>query len=213
MNIGKIIDNLNQRKEEIIERLLSNKGDHFVKYFLIREKFLKNTIDNEFKGTFCHFYVMDGARGLNDLQKERFFKLLSLRENNLVNILKSLYEIPRHRLFLSFGTKLLHTIDDNLPIYDGNIAHVLELANPAYPILIEKRIKNRIDIYNELKNCFDILLANSEIKKYLKNIRQNFCSRAQKVGFDWKDSLVSDTKLLDSLLWALHTTLRNEVKI
>ena len=148
MNIGKIIDDLNQHKEEIIERLLAKNGDHFVRYFLIKERFLKNNInDDEFKSKFCYFYAM---RGMNKLEKEEFFKLLSSRKNNLEleNVLEKLYEIPsngqRHRLFLSFGTKLLHTIDENLPIYDGNITHILELANPTYPALPEERIQNRI---------------------------------------------------------------------
>lgn len=214
MDIEKIIDNLNQHKEKIIERLLLNNGGHFVRYFLIREKFLKDNIDDGFQRDFCYFYVMNGARGLNGPQKEVLFKLLLLKENSLSNILKNLYEIPgygdKHKLFLSFGTKLLHTIDKNLPIYDGNIAHILELPKQASLSSLEEKIQNRISIYNELKECFKILLGNIEIKNYLKDIRQDFCSRTKQVGFDWKDNLISDTKLLDSLLWVLHTILRNK---
>ncbi|MEK7104315.1 MAG: hypothetical protein AAB842_02860 [Patescibacteria group bacterium] len=213
MNIRKIIGNLKQHKEEIIEKLLARNGDHFSMYFLIKERFLKNNIsdDDEFQKKFCYFYVM---RGINRLEKEEFFKLPSSMKNNLElkNILEKLCEIPnngqRHRLFLSFGTKLLHTIDENLPIYDGNIAKVLELANPTYPTQKEERIQNRISIYDELKECFKILLGNAEIKNYLKYIRQDFSSRAKQTSFDWKDNFISDTKLLDSLLWALHTILK-----
>lgn len=114
MNISKIIDDLNRHKKEIIEKLLSNKGDHFVRYFFIKERFLESNIDDGFQRDFCYFYVMNGPRGLNSLQKEKFFKLLSLRENNLANILKSLYDVPgygnRQKLFLSFGTKLLDSL-------------------------------------------------------------------------------------------------------
>lgn len=213
MNIIKIIDDLNYHKEEIIEKLLAKNGDHFSMYFLIKERFLKNNIsdDDEFQKKFCYFYVM---RGINRLEKEEFFKLPSSMKNNLElkNILEKLCEIPnnsqRHRLFLSFGTKLLHTIDEELPIYDGNIAHILELPKQTYSASLDEKIKNRIYIYDKLKKCFKILLGNIEIKNYLKDIRQDFCSRAKQVGFDWKDNLISDTKLLDSLLWALHSILK-----
>jgi len=214
MNTKKIINDLDQHKEEVIEKLLAHKGEHFVRYFWIKERFLKNKIDDEFKENFCFFYVMNGARGLNGSQKDVFFKLLASRQKSLANILKLLYEVPgygnRHKLFLSFGTKLLHTVNDNLPIYDGNIAHVLELARQSYPASHEARVQNRKDIYGELKNDFDTLLATTEIKKYLKNARKEFCSRAKQVGFCWQDDSISDTKLLDSFLWALSTILKNQ---
>lgn len=212
MNISKIIDDLNRHKKEIIEKLLSNKGDYFVRYFFIKERFLESNIDDEFQRKFCYFYAM---RGINRLEKKEFFKLLLSGKDNLElrDVLEKLCEIPgngqRHRLFLSFGTKLLHTIDESLPIYDGNIAHILELPNQTCSVSLEEKIKNRICIYDKLKECFKILLGNIEIKNYLKDIRQDFCSRAKQVGFDWKDNLISDTKLLDSLLWALHTILKS----
>ena len=218
MNIEKIISDLKRNKDKIIERLLSKNGDHFVKYLLIKEKFPKDNIDNddEFKKKFCSFYAV---RGMNGLEKKEFFKLFSLEKNNLElkNILEKLCKISnngeRHRLFLSFGTKLLHTIDEKLPIYDGNIAYILELVKQTYPTSIEKRIQNRKDIYEELKDNFIVLLENEQIRDYLKNTRQELQSKAKDVGFEWKDNLISDTKLLDSLLWAFYTILKNEVKI
>jgi hypothetical protein len=211
MEIQKITNNLNQHKLEIIKVLTANNWRHFRDYFVIKDKFIKDDFDEQFKNIFCGFYILNGARGLNMPQKNKFFKLLLLRENNLEKILKVLYEIPGYRnsrrLFLSFGTKLLHTINDKLPIYDGNIAYVLELSSQTYPTSLEERIENRIEIYQELKNNFIVLLANEQIRNYLKSTRQELQSKAKIDKFNWHDKFISDTKLLDSSLWALYPIL------
>ena len=211
MKVEKIINQLNQHKPEIIKALLANNWRHFRDYFLIKEKYLSNNIDDQFERVFCGFYIMNGARGLTKQQKKEFFKLLSLRENDLEKILKLLYKVPgyknSHRIFLSFGTKLLHTINEKLPIYDGNISYVLELPSQTYPALFEEKIKNRIDIYKKLKEKFDILLADVEIRNFITSIRQELQNKAELDQFIWQNKYISDTKLLDSLLWVLYSNL------
>lgn len=207
MEIEQIINYFNKHKSEIVQKLSANKWRHFRDYFLIQEKFSKNTLDDNFKNVFCSFYVINGPMGLNDTQKKEFFELLSLRENSLEKILKNLYEIPsygkRNRLFLSFGTKLLHTIDNALPIYDRNIAYVLKLTNQSSGTF-EEKINNRMNIYRELKDDFSLLLKNTAVMDYLKKIREEIKNMSGKDNFSWKDNLVSDTKLLDSSLWAVY---------
>ena len=216
MNPKKIINNLNRHKSEIIRALSTNNWRHFGDYFLIKEKYLSNDIDNQFEEVFCGFYIMNGARGLNKPQKKEFFRLLSSGETDLGKILKSLYKIPGYRssrkLFLSFGTKLLHTINEKLPIYDGNIAHVLELPSQVYPASFEEKIKNRIDIYKVLKEKFDLLLADIEIRAYINDIRRELQNKAESNRFLWQNKYISDTKLLDSSLWALYSILKAEIK-
>lgn len=212
MEVEEISSYLSKYRIEIIKKLSSNGWRHFRDYFLIREKFSRNILDDNFKNVFCAFYVINGPMGLNDVQKKEFFKLLSLKENSLEKILRRLYEIPsygkRHRLFLSFGTKLLHTIDNDLPIYDRNIAHVLDLRNQSIGTL-ETKIENRIEIYKELNNKFEILLRNREIVNCLEIMRRELSKTAKSGGFNWKDNLVSDAKLLDSSLWALYDSVKN----
>jgi len=73
MNIQKIARDLNQLGVQIIEILSAHDWQHFKLYFFIKEKFLMGDFDDRFKRVFCSFYVMNGARGLKDLQKEKFF--------------------------------------------------------------------------------------------------------------------------------------------
>jgi len=212
MENKKIIESLKQHRVEIIDTLSANNWRHFRDYFLIKERYLSNNIDDQFERVFCGFYIMNGARGLTKQQKKEFFNLLSSRENDLEKILKSLYKVPGYknsrRIFLSFGTKLLHTINEKLPIYDGNISYVLELPSQTYPASFEEKIKNRIDIYKTLKEKFDILLADVEIKNFITSIRQELQNKAELNKFIWKNKYISDTKLLDSLLWALYSNLK-----
>lgn len=208
MNIEEIIENLKEYRLEVIKKLVSKNWQHFKYYFLIREKFLENNIDDQFKKTFCNFYAMNGPMGLNVQQKDKFFKMLLLKESSLEKIIKSLYDVPgynnSHRLLLSFGTKLLHTLDNNLPIHDSRIAEVLMLPDPIQSSFsLEEKIRNRIYIYAELKGNFDLLLKNAKIISYLDDMRKRLSSASEKDNFEWKDNLISDTKLLDSLLWAL----------
>lgn len=208
MKIEEIINNLNQYELKIIEKLSENKWRHFEKYIKIREGFLNNRFDEDFRGVFCSFYTLN--RVLNDSQKTEFFNLLSSKETNLEKILRKLYKIPghknNHKLFLSFGTKLLHTINGNLPIYDTNIAKILALPRPSDSKLLEleEKIKNRVDIYNDLKKRFNELLTNIKINKYLKSIRKKLHYKADIDEFQWQNEYISDTKLLDSSLWALY---------
>lgn len=212
MEIIKIKKYLNQHKSEIVEVLSANRWRHFRDYFLIKEKYLSNNIDDQFERVFCGFYIMNGARGLNKPQKKNFFKLLSSRETDLEKILKVLYKMPgyknSHRIFLSFGTKLLHTINEELPIYDSNIAYVLELPPQKYSDSFEEKIRDRIDIYKTLKEKFKILLADVEIKDFINSVRQELQNKAILNKFLWQNKHISNTKLLDSMLWALYSNLK-----
>lgn len=212
MEVQRIIDSLKQHKSEIIGMLKANNWRHFRDYFLIKEKYLSNNLDDQFEKVFCRFYIMNGARGLNKQQKKEFFKLLSSRETDLEKILRLLYNIPGYKnsrkLFLSFATKLLHTINEKLPIYDGNIANVLKLPSQSYPISFEEKIKNRIDIYKVLKERLGVLLSNIEIKDYTSSVRNELQNKAEVDKFFWQNKYISNMKLFDSLLWSLYNFIR-----
>ena len=208
---GKIISRLNRHRARIIRVLSTNEWDHFKRYFSIKGNFRRKDFSGEFKRRFCAFYIMNGPRGLNNPQKKEFFKLLRAKESNLGKILRVLYKISgygkKHKLFLSFGTKLLHTVNEALPIYDKNIAHVLELPVPTFLTSLTERIENRVSIYRELNYKFKVLLRNPRIKKYLVNMEKELKERSGLPEFH-KRRGISRTKLLDSSLWALYTVMK-----
>ena len=209
MDEKQIINGLYKYKNEIIGLLKANNWKHFGDYFFIMAKYANGNFDEDFQKVFCRFYILNGARGLTHSQKEIFFKLLHQKKLSLNKIIKTLYNIPGYqnsrRLFLSFGTKLLHTTDTNLPIYDGNIANVLGLIKQKNLNTLEEKISNRLGIYDELKSQFISLMSNNKIRHYLIDIRQKLKKVASSEGFNWQDKLLSDPKLLDSTLWALYS--------
>ncbi len=216
MDIYKLKDDLRNYKSRIINQLSKNKWKFFNYYFNINENYRNNNINEEFKKSFCNFYRLNGARGLNNDQKIEFFKLLERKENNIEKILSSLYEIPgygnRKRLELSFSSKLLHTLNNNLAIYDNNISEVLKLNKKKILDNFEQKLKNRLDIYEELQRKFKVLLKDKDIINYLVSIREELKNKAKSENFDWKDDLMTEVKLLDFVLWALFSV-KNKVKI
>lgn len=207
-DVEEIITRLELHKESIILILTRRCWEHFNGYsFIMRniaELFDKNS-PKKLREDFSWFYDMNGHFGLNQKQKEKFFELLVLEEKELTEILDCLHQIPPRRLHLSFATKLLHTLDNKLPIYDSHIADVLFLPLPTYPNSVNERIQQRIMIYDILKKCFSDLLNEEAIEAFLQDLRATLKSRAKSEHFLWHDKLISKEKLLDSALWALYT--------
>jgi len=86
--------------------------------------------------------------------------LLQKRETNLKNILIELSEIPRLNgkpaVLLSFASKLIHTVDNNQPIYDSRIAKIFNIKLNYNIQDINEKIDDRLVVYNLLKkkrNC------------------------------------------------------------
>jgi hypothetical protein len=209
MNIEEISQRLNRHNAEIIKLLSAKRWQHFELYFLIGKKYAGREFDDGFRKTFCYFYVLNGARGLNDPQKKHFFQLLASGEANIENILSELYAIAgyggKQKLFLSFSTKLVHTIDSTLPIYDMNVAAVLRLPAPSQASSLKERIDNRVKtVYGALQKNSSDLLMDAAIKEYLAGLRKELSEKARREQFNWQDNLISQQKLLDSALWALY---------
>jgi hypothetical protein len=207
-----IIKSINKYNTEIIKKLLSRR--HFQDYIFIKQEFSKNGVASEkFKKSFCRFYILNGPMGLNFSQKIKFFALLSKKEDSLKKILSALYKVSGfgnlQKLYLVFASKLIHTLDNSIPIYDSQIASILDLPNQINGISLKERLENRMHIHDELKRRFDVLLENKKIAAILKKNRKYFVSCG---NLKWQDNLITNTKLLDSILWALHIVKKKKEK-
>jgi len=189
--INELIDN----KGKIFSKLKSRRND-VERYFYIKKEFQKGDILNnlEFQRVYKKFYVMYMG-GLTQKFFEEYFKILSSRETDLKKILNKLYEIPRKNktkaVHFSFVTKLLHTINNSLPIYDS-------LVGRAFGLKIEgqdkdARINSCLEVYEKLNLYYKELLSNDKIKKIISDFRKKF---------DCDNKKISDTKILDFLIWA-----------
>lgn len=134
------------------------------------------------------------AAGLTQTFFDKYFQLLEDRETDLRKILKVLSKIPRRKgdyaVELSFATKLIHTIDNNSPIFDSNVAKVFGLKLKHIRDL-DQKIEDRIHVYELLKRKFERLLKSPEIREIISDFKE-------KLGVN-----INDVKMLDFILWKL----------
>ena len=102
---------------------------------------------------------------------------------------------------------MLHTVDNSLPIYDNNIAFVLGLPEQNNKGSLETKLQNRKYIYQELNDRFKALLVDSDVQSILSEYRQEINKQLGVSGIKSGGASLSNTKLLDSLLWALYFVL------
>ncbi len=165
--IENIIKNMLDNKLEILSKI--DKED-IVIYLFLKNEYEKGDVENNklFQFVFRSFYRLDSA-GLGNKLKEHYFNLLAKKEINLEKILSELYEIPIRRGFktiqFSFATKLLHTIDNYLPIYDSKISKILKLAVSGNNK--EEKINSCIEVYEKLKEIYKEFLQDKEMLKLI----------------------------------------------
>ena len=205
MHVQKIASELSKYKTTIVEDLSAGKFQHFDTYFKIGEKFAAGDFGTEFRSKFRKFYAV---RGMNGPQIDKFFQLFASSEDDLKTILLCLQKIPGRKgpgkIHFSFSTKLLHTKTVTLPIYDERLRSVLGLPRQLQTGSVDEKIYDRIAIYETLKEISKTLLTDSNIVSHLKSIRAELASKAARENFLWQNSLLSEQKLLDSVLWALY---------
>jgi len=198
INYNKLISDLSFSQASIIHKLEKRKND-IDRYFYITAVFAQNepiSGNEEFKETYKSFYVMRTA-GLSQQHFDKYFELLDGQVNNLERILNELYEIKtlkqQNSLQFSFATKLLHTANNNLPIYDNQVKKTLGLPD-TYNALDSRYKKTRalLACYENLKMIYRQLLEKAPLKKLIEDIRNKF---------GWTTDQISDVKILDFILW------------
>mgnify|MGYP001592693961 CR=1 FL=1 len=127
------------------------------------------------------------------------------KQANLGIILSELYEIPtlkgKNTIQFSFATKLLHTIDNNKPIYDQNLAGIIKRWRQGFNK--DEKISSCIEIYNYLEKLYLNMLQDTRITGIISKFRLKFK--------DSKD--ISDTKILDFIMWSYGDLIKNIEKI
>ena len=166
-------------------------------YLFLKNEYIKGNILNNFvfQFVFRSYYKLDGA-GLSDKIKNHFFKLLSDKQTNLETILTELYAIPtlrnRNTIQFSFATKLLHTINNDLPIFDSEVGKIFNIGVSG--VGRDARTASCVKIYDSLKIYYIELKKEEKIREIIIKLRQKFNVNAEKV---------SDTKILDFIIWSL----------
>ncbi len=184
---------IKQKQDEILSNL---DFESIAVYSFIKNEYDKGNIPDNlvFQFVFRSYYRLDSA-GLSDGIKNHFFKLLAEKQINIRIILSELYEIPtlkgKNTIQFSFATKLLHTIDNNKPIFDSEIAKLIKLKQDGSDK--DTKIQSCIEIYNSLEILNTELKEDYEIKKVISRFRSKFNVYEE----------ISDAKALDFIMWSL----------
>lgn len=198
MKINQIIEQIIERQDEI----LSNLNFEFVAvYVFLNDEYSKGDILNNFVFQYVFKSWWGIARaGWSDEMKKRFFELLSEKQLDLKTILSELYEIPTLRgantIQFAFATKLLHTIDNDNPIFDKMVGKIIGMeVMKAGKGDENERINSCIEIQNYLKELYNRLKTDEKIKQVILKFRLKF----KKVHSE----KITDIKILDFIIWSL----------
>lgn len=171
-------------------------------YSFITEEFAKSREmrSSLFEVVYFHFYRLTTPTITVEFIK-KYFTILDEEKgktvHNLTEIANQLVvedSNGNETLYFSFATKLLHTIDNDQPIYDSKVAKVFSLTRPNH----KNGFDNQIDIYksqvDKIKNVYDKILDDND--NLIKDVLERFDSK-------YKHPNMSNIKKLDFLVWTL----------
>ncbi|MBU0712581.1 hypothetical protein KKA87_11800 [bacterium] len=197
---------INKNIKQLLEDI--KKKDHIDLYIYICKSFEKRqSTTSEFKDIFRKFYRLNAAR-LSINFCELYFSLLEKNRNNrkidVRDITNSLYELESnsrgiHAVHFSFASKLAHTIDNTLPIYDSMISTFYFFPDIKTSWTKDRKIEEYMANYQFLRSEYKRIIRDNLLKQTMVQFRNKFG-----IGIEY-----SDVKLIDTLIWRYTALLKS----
>lgn len=153
--------------------------------------------DQEFRRIYCSYYGLNRNTSI-DFQ-EKYFGYMQDNKNdktlNYKDVIRGLYKITK-RVDYSFSSKLLHTINPDMPILDKHLMRLL-----GFQLKSIGDDKGRIDYYVKVYNIVfkeyrdindNLLNGNGKIYDAIRELKKNFQAKC-------KD--LTTAKIIDSLIF------------
>jgi hypothetical protein len=182
--LERISEKIEEKSSIIIEKLIKNNSVH--DYLNVRKLFNEDDILGEtFQKAFNNFY------GLNRFMKskETFYSIFnSCKKTGSFDLVEILVELQKStgRIEYSFVSKMCHTLDNNMPIYDDNIAKTFGFDIHNYADM-EIKIDRFLLFLEELKNSYSSIITNNFLEKTIKQFDESFpliqISEVKKIDF------------------------------
>jgi hypothetical protein len=152
--------------------------------------------DPEFRFVFRSFYGISN-RTMDSPTVDAYFEIFERYRNScflcIKNLLSELYSKSQgenKKYYSSFITKLMHSIDNELPIYDSNVNKVFSSMHRQNADK-NKRLESISYYYDKLIYWYkEVMPKNEEIKKTITYFRSKF-----------KCPKINDVKVADFILW------------
>jgi len=185
----KLILNYNDTQ---IKTAIKNSKEGLDKYKKIMELFPEIDVskDISFQRSYIGFYRLRLSKDFINI----YFSFFQKHKNNHPTFIDTLgyFYNEFKSLQCSFTSKLLATLDPNLPIWDQNVLGLFNLRNPGNWLLRDERIKKADKIYNELINWYNIFITSEEGRRWIKLFDEKY-----------NKSNITSTKKIDFILWQL----------
>ena len=162
------------------------------KYKYIRENLYKCNVstDTDFQIAFDSFFRVRRDKKWRNTFFNYFQKIKSMQNIRFEDILKYMYENTEdHSIEASFCSKMLSTINPDMPIWDQFVLENLELKVEGKSK--EERLNSTIDTYYKIVKKEKEMLKEKEIQDSIQSFRNYF-----------KEYDLSDVKILDYLIWS-----------
>lgn len=171
----------------ITERQLMEMEVGLLQYEYIRSHF--DLGDNEdFREVFTNFYLSSQGKMRQEDNRNPFFeKLFNTEPNqNLIELVQYLYDHLALSMYeFSFATKLLHTINNNSPIYDSKVYEYLKREEDVDFIDIQSsrrkkngRLMNKLERiehnWNELNEWYGSFLQSPRGREWINYFDEHF---------------------------------------
>lgn len=161
-------------------------------YLYIMHRFREVDVskDCRFQTTFNGFYRM---RSRKPEFYHEYYECLETNKNSEVSFaqaLKHIYE-QCNRIEASFCSKLVATINPNLPIWDKFVLTNLGLKAPTYACT--NRIEKCINLYDQIQNWYSEFLTTDDSKQILYFFDAKYPSCP-----------ITDIKKIDLILWQMR---------
>lgn len=152
------------------------------------------TQNEEFKRKFANFYKLNlGIKKEED--KKYFFSLLkdSLRKNNdnYSNVLGRLSR-KTGRNEMSFASKIIATVNPEMPVIDKIVLSHLKISRPSYGSLNHRKDKS-VYIYGEIEEDYKKFLNTTKGKELMNTFNNEIQQQ--------RNFKITDFKKLDFILW------------
>lgn len=162
------------------------------KYQLIMDRFhqVDVTTDVQFQKSYNGFYRM---RQRNSLFYERYFAFMESNKTGPLSFAETLRYIHQElgRVEASFSSKLVATINPNLPIWDTVVLNNLGLSAPKSHR--KNRISEIITLYEEIIVWYQSYLQSPDAKKVIEQFDEFY-----------PNARISDLKKIDFVLWQIR---------
>lgn len=150
----------------------------------------KEFCSDKFKKEFNYFYKI---RQKSAYFYDCYYKVMNeCKINKLTfrDVITRLYELTGE-IHASFSSKIIATINPDMPIWDQYVIKNLKLHDPTYGSK-EQRIEKKIKIYESICDWYEEYILLSDGEEDIKTFNEKFP--------EYMD--ISDTKKIDFMLWA-----------